>query len=304
LAEEIRDVAGVDVEFRRTGGVEVARSEEAAASLAAAARARRAHGVGVDEVDARGVCELAPGISGAISAIWMPDMRQVRNPRLLAGLAAACRRAGARIVEGDGAQRVDQTGGRVAAVWTTSGVRIPCRHVVLTAGAWSGNLFASWTGTNLPIRPVQGQILAFDAPGEIATIVLEGKRYLVPRSDGLVLVGSTEEDVGFDKQTTPNAVAELRAFATGLSPSLARRPVRYAWAGLRPGSPFRSPVVGRVPAFENLWVATGHFRHGLQLALGTARLIVDWLAGGESFVAREEFAPGADRSGHQSVFES
>lgn len=305
LAEEILEAVGVDVEFRRTGGVEVARSEEAAGLLAANARARRAHGIRVEEVGAPGLRDLAPGISDATSAIWMPDMRQVRNPRLLAGLASACRQAGARIVEGDGVQRVDRAGGRIEAVCTTSGARIGCRHVVLAAGAWSGNLLASWAGESLPVRPVQGQILAFDAPaGEVATIVLEGKRYLVPRSDGLVLVGATEEDVGFDKHSTPEAVAELRAFATGLFPSLASRPVRYAWAGLRPGSPFGSPLVGRIPPFENLWVATGHFRHGLQLSLGTARLIVDWLAGRESFVAREEFAPGADRIGHQSAFES
>ncbi|HEX6985762.1 MAG TPA: FAD-dependent oxidoreductase, partial [Planctomycetaceae bacterium] len=100
-----------------------------------------------------------------------------------------------------------------------------------------------------------------------------GPRYLVPRPDGRVLVGATEEEAGFEKRNTAAAVGDLLAMAVELCPALGGATVERTWAGLRPGSPDGLPYLGRVPDFENLFVAAGHFRSGLQMSPGTARVM-------------------------------
>jgi glycine oxidase len=107
------------------------------------------------------------------------------------------------------------------------------------------------------------------APGE-RPILACGKRYLVPRGDGRLLVGSTEEDVGFDARTTVEALEELRRFAGSICPALADAPVEGSWAGLRPASADGLPYLGPVPGQSRWYVAAGHFRAGLQLSPGTA----------------------------------
>jgi glycine oxidase len=101
----------------------------------------------------------------------------------------------------------------------------------------------------------------------------------VPRPDGRVLAGSTEEDVGFDKRTTAGAVSDLIRFACGLVPGLATAQVERCWAGLRPGSADGLPFLGPVPGVENLLVAAGHFRAGVQLAPITGLVLKEWILG-------------------------
>jgi glycine oxidase len=116
-----------------------------------------------------------------------------------------------------------------------------------------------------------------------------GKRYLVPRPDGRVLVGSTEEDVGFDKRTTAGAIRDLLDFAIAVVPALAAAPLERSWAGLRPGSPDGLPFLGPVPGVENLYVAAGHFRAGIQLSPGTALVMRDLILGRTPAVPVESF---------------
>jgi glycine oxidase len=124
----------------------------------------------------------------------------------------------------------------------------------------------------------------------VSRIINEGPRYLVPRDDGRVLVGSTEEDAGFDRSTTAGAQADLLAFALGLVPALAGARVERSWAGLRPATADGVPYLGRVPGVQNAFVAAGHFRGGLQLSTGTAVVMSQLAAGGEAEVDLSSFA--------------
>jgi glycine oxidase len=163
----------------------------------------------------------------------------------------------------------DWAGGRLLAARTPRGPR-PAERFCVTGGAWSAGLLAP-LGIALPIVPIRGQIVLFNAGRRLfAPVVNVGRRYLVPREDGRVLAGSTEEDVGFDKRTTEEAVAELAGFARELVPALAEAEIERAWAGLRPGTPDELPYLGPLPGLDNAWVAAGHFRSGLQLSPGTA----------------------------------
>jgi len=115
-----------------------------------------------------------------------------------------------------------------------------------------------------------------------------GRRYLVPRQDGLLLAGSTEEDVGFSRENTVAGIRGLLEFACDLVPELTGAPLVKTWAGLRPGTPDGLPLLGRVGGCENLYVGAGHFRSGLQMSPGTARILCDLMLDGRSPISLED----------------
>jgi glycine oxidase len=179
---------------------------------------------------------------------------------------------------------------RILAAETTAG-RIAAGKFLVAAGAWTDSLLAA-VGCRLDIHPVRGQIALLNTGRPVlARILLDGKRYLVPRTDGRVLVGSTEEDVGFDKRTTASAIAELLTFAQTLVPALADAQVEQCWAGLRPGSGDGLPSLGRIPGYDNLFVAAGHFRSGIQLSPVTGLVMKELIMGQAPTVPLEAFRP-------------
>ena len=135
-------------------------------------------------------------------------------------------------------------------------------------------------GFSIPVKPVRGQIVQLQLPAQPFRCVVElGRRYLVPRRDGLILIGSTEEHAGFAKHTTTEGVAGLLDFAKSLVPSLAHAEVVNTWAGLRPGSPDELPLLGPVPGFSNVFIGAGHFRSGLQMSPATGTILADLMLG-------------------------
>lgn len=212
------------------------------------------------------------------SAIWLPEVAQVRNPRLLAALLHHAKRLGVEIIEHRQITRWEADVGHMTALHTDQG-RMTADHFVVTAGAWSVSVLGEHAA-GLSVFPVRGQILLLQSqPGAVPAIVLHGHRYLVPRADGLVLVGSTLEYTGFDKATTESARTDLLAFAHASFPALRDAPIMRQWAGLRPGSPDNIPTISRHPGIANLYANCGHFRYGVTLAPAAATLLADHILG-------------------------
>jgi len=208
--------------------------------------------------------------------LWLPDVAQVRNPRLMKALRLALERMGARIVERVEVTGIVSTENRVERLDTTAGPFAAGCYVV-AAGAWSKKLLGKY-GVQLDIRPVRGQMLLYRAqPGMLRHIILQNGTYLIPRVDGHILVGSTLEDVGFDKATTGEARAELHARALGMLPQLAQAEFIKHWAGLRPGSPDNVPIIAQHPQLENLFLNSGHFRYGVTMAPASAKILANRL---------------------------
>jgi glycine oxidase len=181
--------------------------------------------------------------------------------------------------------------GRVAAVQTKQGERFSAGHVVVAGGAWSASLLAP-LGLALPVSPVRGQMLLFRTePGTVQRILLYKDRYVIPRRDGRVLVGSTLEHVGFNKQVTGVARDELVAAALEIVPALANYSVEKHWAGLRPGSPDGTPFIGKHPEISNLYVNAGHYRNGVVLGPASAALLAAGILGTTPEVAPEAYLP-------------
>lgn len=162
----------------------------------------------------------------------------------------------------------------------------------LAAGAWSGHMAES-LGLNIETRPIRGQIALLRLPEQVLSrVVTVGLDYLVPRTDGRLLVGSTLEDAGFEKITTPQTIQRLLDFAHALLGPLPDASLEQSWAGLRPGSVDGLPFVGAAPACSNAFVATGHFRSGLHQSTGTAVMLADLMTGRTPAVDPAPFAPG------------
>lgn len=284
---QLREQTGIDNGFRRCGAIYLARNDEDARELQRQAAQWRQIGVAAEPLDAVALGRREAALSphdGFLAAQWVPEEAQVRNPRHLKALAAACALRGVDVCCGTSVDDFVVRQDRIGEVVTSQG-KISAGHVCLTSGPWTRVLLAR-LGFEPRLRPVRGQMVLLSSPRPtIRSIVNEGRRYLVPRSDGRVLVGSTEEDAGFDKRTTAEAIAGLLTFAVGLVPALADFSIEQCWAGLRPGTHDGLPYLGRLPGLENACVASGHFRAGLQLSPATA-VVMGRLMRGE--------APGID----------
>lgn len=287
LSERLFAATGVDPEVHTTGLYWLDLDDEAEA-LAWAQRQNRP----LSRVDISAVHDDVPVLGGGYSrAIYMADVANVRNPRLVKSLKAALQAMPNVVID----EHCAVTGfireaGRVVGVSTT-GADVLSDQVVLAAGAWSGELMTS-LGMTLPVEPVKGQMILFKCESDfLSSMVLAKGRYAIPRRDGHVLVGSTLEHAGFDKTPTESALESLKASAIELIPALANaKPVAH-WAGLRPGSPEGIPYIGEVPGFSGLWLNCGHYRNGLVLAPASCQLFADLLLGREPIIDPAPYAP-------------
>jgi glycine oxidase len=271
----LREETGIDNGYRHTGGVDVACTEAEEIVLRSTAGRWRAEGIVHERLVPGDYVRVEPALDPEIRLVYfLPDRAQVRNPWHLRALAAAAAARGAKLLPWNPVERIKTRGDRAVAVQTAAG-EMGCGHLIVAAGAWSGRLLGE-AGVHAPTPPLKGQIvlLRHERP-LVRRIVEHGKKYLVPREDGRVLIGATEEDAGFDTRPTALAARDLLGEAIALIPALAKSEVEATWAGLRPGSIDARPYIGLVPGFENLIVATGHKRAGLQLSPATAELVAD-----------------------------
>ena len=275
LAASLAARTGIDPEYR-PGGLLVVDRDEPAEVEAWAAR----HEVVVDQLDAAAAAAAEPALRIPEGHAWLlPDVASIRNPRLLRALAALVAADGTSLRAGVEVTGIAQARGRAIGVETTAG-RIGADTVVVCAGAWSARLVEGLGAEPPGIRPLRGQMLAFEAPPDaLRHIVLTGERYLIPRGDGTVLAGSTLEDVGFERATTDSARSDLCAFAAGLLPALADAPIAAHWSGLRPASDDAIPTIAAHPVLEGLWLNAGHFRNGIVTAPASAELIANLVCG-------------------------
>lgn len=218
------------------------------------------------------VAEQEPGLTLHSAALMMPDVAQLRNPYLLAALRQALALKGVSIIQEAPVQELLWQSGRLIGA-RAAGQDYYGDAVLIAAGAWSAQL-AQLAGLELAIRPVQGQMLLYRVtPGLLRHIVLHQGRYIIPRGDGHVLVGSTMEERGFDKQTTAEALEQLSQFASAHFACLQKEQLVKQWAGLRPGSPDGIPYLGAVADKPGLFLNCGHFRNGVVLGLACAQQV-------------------------------
>jgi glycine oxidase len=278
--ESLAQESGIDPGFRRCGGFYLARTAAEFATLVAQEAWWEEHGIEFERLSASEVPTRIPSLnSSAIRSAWfLPDECQVRNPRYIDALAIACQRRGVLIHEHEAASEFIYSDHGTPSVRTAKG-EYQASRICITSGAWTP-LISSELQSQLDIFPVRGQMVLFKLPKrDLSSIVNEGHRYLVPRDDGYVLAGSCEEEVGYDERTTDEMIESLKQWAIELAPMLRQAPVEKSWSGLRPASVDGFPYLGELPHSPNMFVAAGHYRHGLHLSPITAHCMVDLMTG-------------------------
>jgi glycine oxidase len=291
LTEELRALTGIDVEYVSRGTIYPLLSGEDVRRAEARVGDRFDPVYGIEVWDTADVRDREPALSSRVrGAMFVRADHWVNNERLVIAYAQAAVTAGVMVRAGATVTQLAVELGRVRGV-VVDGELAEADAVLLAAGAWSGELAASF-GARLPVEPKRGQMLALAHVPPVLTHCVHGDDvYLVPRPSGELLIGATVERVGFKRGVTAHGIAGLLAAALELCPALGELVIARTWFGFRPWAPDSLPVLGPWPDVEGLWVATAHYRNGILLAPITARLMTSWLTTGAPGVDVDEFLP-------------
>lgn len=270
IAEALLAESGIDPEYTRSGMLILDQNEQDAARD----WALRWH-MQLDVLKDVALREQEPALNSAVSsALWLPQIAQIRNPRLIKSVVGSLRHRNIVYMEGTDVTTLEIENNRVQGVRTAQ-TTFRADKVLIAGGAWSANLIKEITRPP-QVQPVKGQMILFKGePGMLKSMILSQGRYLIPRRDGRILAGSTLEYSAFDKSITDNALQDLREAAISLAPQLATLPVEHHWAGLRPGTHQGVPYICQHPDIHGLYINSGHFRNGVILGAASARLMAE-----------------------------
>lgn len=293
LVEELRAETGVDPEYRTEGSLLVFADEQERQQMLPSMNWQRSQEIGVKELSAQELHSLEPNLAELPGAFFLPDDHQIDNRRLMHALVQSCRQRGVEFLLGKPVRAVARNGHQAvgAVLEDAGGTKIAAGRVVNSAGAWAGAIAVAGIAP-FPIRPVKGHMLALEAPpGTLHHVIRSHRGYLVPRTNGRILVGSTMEEAGFDKSPRAAQVTGLLHAAQQLCPVLEKSAVVDFWAGLRPASKDGLPLLGPTE-LEGYWVALGHLRNGILLAPITSEILSSWLLTGKPSLPVDALRPG------------
>jgi glycine oxidase len=264
------------IEYRRSGTLQVAFDDAEASELSAGAQSLASAGVQCTLLDGDAARRLEPALSNRVtSGLLVPSHGHVAATPLTDALADAAR---ARGVQQSVADVLGIDGGAEQARVTIEHESIESDGVIVATGSWP----VPSRATDAPrLKPIRGQLVQLRCPSAVASRVLWSQAcYVVPWSDGTVLVGATVEDVGFDERPTAEGVRGLLSAATSLVPSLDDAHFEEVRVGLRPKTVDELPIIGRSETVPRLFYALGHYRNGVLLAPLTAALMADLVIDG------------------------
>jgi glycine oxidase len=268
---DLQQDSGRPVEYRRSGTLEVAGSAESAERLMALAASLQSAGIVAEWMDSAEASRLEPALADLHGALLVPTHGYVRVAQLTAALAAAARQRGATVFEERKVEHIAPApdGG---VTLTAGGEHHHSSTVVIAAGSWSSRVASGGP----PVTPVRGQLLQLRWTGPpISRVLWSEFCYVVPWTDGTLLVGATVEDAGFDQRTTVAGVRGLMEAVSRLLPAAGDATFVEARAGLRPSTADGLPFIGRSRISPSIVYATGHYRNGVLLTPLTAEIVAD-----------------------------
>jgi glycine oxidase len=308
---ELEAASGMETGYQANGALDVALDRDEAGELRRRHELQQELGLETEWLTPRRCRELEPGLTtNFVGGVHAPGDASVDPRRLALALAAALRAAGGELRTGTEVVDGIWDGERLAGVRTAptsadaclshankrrGGSDVRADAVVLCNGAWAGQTAWLPPEARPPVRPVKGEVIELrpreEGPPVANRNVASERIYLVPRDDGRLVIGATQEERGFDTTVTAGGVHELLREAYRVLPDVAEMELAGMIAGLRPGSPDNLPIVGR-GTVEGLVLATGHFRNGILLTPITAEAVAATLAGTEAPAAMATADPG------------
>ncbi len=303
IVPELESATGMDLLYQRRPSLRLALDDEEAELIRSLMVWQQPH-VKMHWIDAQEVHSIEPRLSPSIvGAVYEDESAQLDSYRLNLALGRGAELKGANILYRE-VTGLATSGPAISGVKTAS-EDIHCGTVVVAAGTWS-RAFTPWLGFPIPVRPLKGERLLLNYPGEPLPVLISSPKrgHMVSRMDGFTSVGSTggrdydqkelfwgEE---FDRQPTETARMELLQRAIDVFPDLERAELVQQLAGSRPLSPDSKPIIGPVPGREGVLLATGHTTKGIHLGPITGRIITDYICRGSTQVVSDmgQFLPG------------
>jgi glycine oxidase len=298
FAAELEEAAARHVGLRREGTLAVAYDPGDYAALMRLTAFRRSAGLGAEELDSRACRKLEPFLTPDVhGGVLFAGDWSVDNRRYAAALGEAMTAAKVRVV-GDRVTEVLVQDARARGVRLAGGADIDSAWTVIAAGCWSGAVGGLPDALRTVVRPVKGQLLRLRHPAGMPSVLTHTIRatvrgadvYLVPRADGEVIVGATQEERGPDQTVTAGAVHDLLHDAMSVLPVTSELILAETCAGLRPGTPDNGPIVGGCGP-EGLLLATGHYRNGILMSPVTADAVLALLTGQPPAPEWQPFTP-------------
>ena len=296
FVQEIEELSGARVDYRRNGTLLLAVSEEETQELEGIAATQQKMGVPSEPLDGETARQRVPGVSPAVRrGLFIPGDHCVDNELLTrAVIGAAQWRQNVLFSSESPVRRLNVRKGRVESVevggdHTGSAATFSAGQFILAAGCWSAELVRP-LGIALHAEPCRGQMMEFDCARELPLVLRAGQHYLVPREGGRVVVGTTVEYAGYEKSVTGGGLRSILEGAERILPEVKNFKFRRTWAGLRPDTGDHLPILGR-GELSNLIFATGHFRNGILLAPVTAKLVSELVLTGSTSLSIEAFRP-------------
>lgn len=293
LATSLYQRTGTDPEWWQSGMVLFSIDDQESAEEWARNKEYR-----LESLDIHQLRDIEPSvaISNCIDAFHIPEISQIRNPRLISALLKNLKLLGVEILEKTEVKKINVKANKQLSIETrnknySSGITIICN------GAWGSKLLPE-----LEVRPVRGQMLCYQAPaGYLMHILLKNSIYIIPRRDGHILVGSTIEETGFDKRVTETARKQLSSAAEELLPGICEFPLAGHWSGLRPATRSGIPYICAHPDIQGLYLNTGHYRNGILFAPGSAKLLADLVCDREPIINPDPFLYESVTTAHPAL---
>jgi glycine oxidase len=282
---------GIDYHFCPAPRINLAFTEAEVDELRPQADSQQKQGFKVGWLDRDSVLRMENRVSPEIiGAVYREDGAEIESYQYVLALAQAAEKYGAEIRHGKVAG-LKRNGTRVTAIELPSG-DIACERVILAMGPWTG-LASSWLNFPVPVRPQRGQVLRIRASGPPLSYTLSWASHYVTqtRHDGLIYTGTTHEDVGFDDQPTEAGRDSIMTTLLTMVPSLVEAELVLQTACLRPLSVDELPIIGAVPGWSGVYLATGHWTKGILLSPITARIMTDLIMKGDTNIPIEALTP-------------
>ncbi|MBI4209126.1 MAG: glycine oxidase ThiO [Deltaproteobacteria bacterium] len=285
----LQEDSGISIPYNAEGMVSIALTEEDETGLRERYAWQKRAGLPVEWLSAPAIRERVPTVTSDLrGGLFFPGHHRLDHRQIIRALLVDLQKRGVKTSWGVAAHSILVQRSKAIGVETSQGSRCVGK-VVVAAGSWSSQLQYPNEEIRPKVRPIRGQVVSVEYRGApFPYSLFSSVGYLVPRSDGQMLLGTTVEEVGYDKSTTVSGIQKILSGAMRLIPSISDCSITEAWAGLRPRSDDFLPVLG-ASSVENLYFATGHFRNGILLTPATAEILGELIRMGRSSFPIETF---------------
>jgi glycine oxidase len=288
LSRTLREESGVDVEYSTWGTLDVAFGSAEVDRLERHVARRREQGFAAELLSGDEAIEREPALHRDVQAAALfPGDRAINGGRLVEALRVAAERRGVEFRTGTPVTAMESVPGKMLSV-EAGGERFSPARLVIAAGAWSADVGA-FLRVKIPVRPDRGEMLAVRGVTRLHQAVLWDDAYLVPRAGGEILIGGTSARGEWEKTVSAGSLALLVRRAARMIPQLGKAAVVRSWAGLRPLSALRRPIIGPLRGYSNVLLATGHHRSGILLAPITGKLVAELIVSGATSIPIHPF---------------